>query len=526
MPLTLRFTPPSPRAVTSGETFTVSIELNWLASDTAPPENQRLNITLPMPQPIQDGTATLLNPVGPPPALVTPQMGSFVAATATTEGRLSYLVAIRAGNIGNVRFTFSLENMAAVTADYDLVVAPGAFNLITTGFTQRAISVANVDNLTPATAPDNLKSVLEIRAESLATPPVPVPNATITIFIESVTADVVRQAGNYFNVTGAAVPINVQRNDDETGSFTLQTNAAGIARLEIDSNTRSGFISCRISGGVNSIVPPVLYIYDQPNNLSTMPEPVVVLPKSNLTNFDTTNYTRNTFPIQINTRLNQSSSCVAILNNRYQEDQPVSVFNNNRINLNGRTSDLIVSANGSNNSVFYAVSDGPQLISSRALVFGARNDNGGTDPNGILLAKLDNPKDGVLTFDDIVGGLRVVILLGENQQQLQEAGRPALAAPNVCRLFATINGFDANGNPIAERRPIYEFPIANFAAATVTNSVNVFPEFADLGRSRDGQQPSRWEMSYAYFANAASTTPLVSSQAVRGDLATRPIQGR
>ncbi|MGQ5720824.1 hypothetical protein [Rhizobiales bacterium] len=120
MALSFRFIPPEPRSVLSGEIFSVIIELNWLVTDTAPPANQWLNITLPIPQPTPVGIATLLNPAGPAPVLASPLQGSFVAATATTEGSLRYIVALRAGNIGNVRFNVSLAS--PVSANYDLVI--------------------------------------------------------------------------------------------------------------------------------------------------------------------------------------------------------------------------------------------------------------------------------------------------------------------------------------------------------------------------------------------------------------------
>ena len=526
MPLTLTFNPTSPHSVISGEAFTLIITLNWLATDTAPSQNQLLQIVLPAQQPIPNGSAVIFNPPGPAPAQVLPQQGSFVAATATTPGQLRYLVGIEAGREGRVHFVASLVNMALPTETFELVITPGQFNLSTTGFTQRAISVANVDNLTPVNAPNNLRSILEIQAVSLETPPAPVPNAAISFTIENVAAEVAQQGGNYFDVTGAAAtPINVVRNNnDETGSFTLLTNAAGIARLEIVSNTRASFISCRISGGANSVIPQVLYIYSQPSNISMMPEPVVILPRSNTANFDTTSFMQNTFPIQISNRLFQDSNCVAILNDLYQDDQPVSVFNGGKIRLNGRTADLLTSNTGMNNRIFYAVSNGPELISSRALAFTVRNDNGTVDPDIIRLEGFVDPRNGDMTPTSINRGLPVTIPLGLDQGRVQAANRPAMAAPVVCRILATVTGFDQNGDPIQPRNPVYPFPIANFAAPVVTNQINIFAEFTGLGRSRDGLQTSRWTMRYAFFENANSPTPFAQSDIVQGNIASRTIE--
>ncbi len=529
MALSLTFSPLSPHSVISGEDFTLKITLNWLATDPAPPQTQLLQIVLPAQQPIPNGSATIFNPPGPLPAQVQPQQGSFVAATATTPGQLIYLVGIEAGNVGRVNFVASLVNLAGPTETFELVITPGQFNLSTTGFTQRAISVANVDNLTPVNAPNNLRSILEIQAVSLGIPPAPVANAAISFTIENVAAEVAQQGGNYFNATGApgapATPINVVRNNnDETGSFTLLTNAAGIARLEIVSNTRASFISCRISGGANSVIPQVLYIYSQPNNLSMMPEPVVTLPRSNTANFDTTSFMQNTFPIQISNRLFQDSNCVAILNDLYQDDQPVSVFNGGKIRLNGRTADILTSNTGMNNRIFYAVSNGPELISSRALAFTVRNDNGAVDPDIIRLSGFVDPRNGDMTPTSINRGLPVTIRLGEDQVLVQAANRPAMAAPVVCRILATVTGFDQNGDPIQPRNPVYPFPIANFAAPVVTNQINIFAEFTGLGRSRDGLQTSRWTMRYAFFENANSPTPFAQSDIVQGNIASRTIE--
>lgn len=121
MALYFSFLPLTPHSVISGEDFTLQITLNWLVTDPAPLQSQLLQIVMPAQQPMPKGSATIFNPPGPAPVLVSPQQGSFVAATATTPGQQRYLVGIEAGKVGRVQFNVSL--VSPLTATYDLVIA-------------------------------------------------------------------------------------------------------------------------------------------------------------------------------------------------------------------------------------------------------------------------------------------------------------------------------------------------------------------------------------------------------------------
>jgi hypothetical protein len=417
---------------------------------------------------------------------------------------------ISATVIGNVTLELVLNRPSGPVSlpDYLFIVEPENYTVTSPGFSQIAIPIATVATL-DTTAPDSLKSMLVVTAMSTDATPVPVAGAQVNFTISNVAPEA-SQAGNFFDMTsGTPVKINMQGSiSGGTASFSLRTNASGTVTVVVVSNTNSGFIFCEIAGkNNNSTVEPPARLYIFKNQLPGQPgdfrNPRAVLPFGSTTTFNTTNYSKQTFPINIaDNKIVQTEFCVAILNGKYQEDQPTAIFDNGSASYNGKTSDLNVSRAGANNVLFYAVSASGQLNNSTAVSFTVQDTKPGP-VQGIQFGPFNAPRSSHLSSRD-VDPLITTIPLAADQAKLAAANGPALATPNSYVVHAIVTGWNVF-NDFETRTQTYPQTIDDFAAATVTKNIDALLDFEGLGRSPDSRTQATWELWYTYHTGANGT---------------------
>jgi len=347
------------------------------------------------------------------------------------------------------------------------------------------------------------------------------------IFTISNVAPEASQAGNFFDMTnGTPVKIIMQgATSGGTASFSLRTNASGTVNVVVVSNTNPGFIFCEIAGrNNNSTVEPPARLYIYKNQLPGQPgdfkNPRAVLPFGNTTTFNTTNYSKQTFPINISdNKILQTEFCVAILNGKYQEDQPTAIFDNGSTSYNGNTADLNVSRAGANNVLFYAVSDSGRLRNSQAMPFTVLDTKPGP-VQGIQFGPFNAPRTAHLDLRD-VNPLVTTIPLGTDQEKLAAANNSPLVTPNSYVVHAIVTGWNVF-NDFETRTQTYPQTIDDFTAATVTKNIDALPDVEGLGRSPDGATRATWELWYTYHTGANGTGDQIGeSEHTSGTLMTR-----
>lgn len=503
MAITSTYFPASPAPLGVGSEPFINVQIRWQNGVDVPlTVADTLTFNLKDQQPIPTGEIK--------PRLVATMFPVTIAPTISNgTSSAMYRLPLSAELIGRVTLTLQLNRQQApLLPDYEFIVEPTNYTVTSSGFSQRAIPIATVDTL-DTTAPDNLKSMLVVTAMSTDATPVPVAGAQVIFTISNVAPEA-SQAGNFFDMTsGSPVKINMQGSTSGgMASFSLRTNASGTVNVVVVSNTNPGFIFCEIAGRNNNstVEPPArLYIFkDQlPGQPGDFRNPRAVLPFGSTTTFNTTNYSKQTFPINIaDNKIVQTEFCVAILNGKYQEDQPTAIFDNGSTSYNGKTSDLNVSRAGANNVLFYAVSDNGRLRNSQAVPFSVLDTKPGP-VQGIQFGPFNAPRSSHLDLKD-VNPLVTIIPLGTDQEKLAAANNSPLVMPNSYVVHAIVTGWNVF-NDFETRTQTYPQTIDDFTAATVTKNIDALPDFEGLGRSPDGVTRATWELWYTYHTGANGT---------------------
>lgn len=518
MTFTVRYVPATPQFVVLGDPTTIFAELSWEAGDTPPIATDALVFSLLQPQPIPTGTvAPATNPA------TFPVRVGMIGAPNLTARIARFQFPLTTSAVGRVTLTCSLESQPTVILpNYEFTVTPADYTLTTTGFDQIAIPVASSDTL-DTTAPDEFKSTIVVTAMTTDPTPVPAVGVDVTFIVANVASSPASQAGRFFDMTSGA-PVGINFKSSTTGqsaSFTLKTNASGTVTVVAVSNTRSGFMRCQVTGGINTVPRPRLYMYAQPSGRSKFLGPDILLPSGSPADFDTTRYTQPTFPILINADVVPTEFCVAILNNKYQQDRPTSGFIGGNATYDGKTADLNVSRTGEDNVLFYAVSAGGQLVNSQIFRFTTQDSKTGPI-QGIQFGPFNEPRSSHLALRDIVPTLTTVIPLAADQAKLTAATRPVLVTPNSYVVRATVTGWNLD-EQFETRSGVYPQTITDFAAVTDEKAINVFPEFGNLGRSPDGNTQATWELWYTYHTGPNGTGEQIGESVhTTGTMMTRP----
>lgn len=500
MAFTISYTPASPQFVVVGEFATIVAELLWEAGDTPPTANDVLVFSLPQPQPIPTGT---VKPATEP--FVFPFRVGILGSVNLEQRRARFQFILSALAVGNVELACNLESQPTVSLpNYNFIVTPADYTLATTGFDQIAIPIASSDTL-DTTAADEFKSTIVVTAMTTDPTPVPAVGVDVTFIVSNPAPFAASQAGRFFDMTsGSQAGISFKASTTgQTASFTLKTNASGTVTVVAVSNTRSGFIHCKVTGGINTVPRPRLYMYAQPSGRSKFLGPDILLPFGSPADFDTTRYIQPTFPILINANVVPTEFCVAILNNKYQQDRPTSTFIGGNATYDGKTEDLNVSRTGEDNVLFYAVSDNGQLVNSQIFRFTTQDSKTGPI-QGVQFGPFDRPISSHLSLRDIVPTLTTIIPLAADQAKLTAANRSLLVSPNSYVVRAILTGWNLN-QVFETRSAAYPQTIDDFAAVTDTKAINVFTEFGNLGRSPDGSTQATWELWYTYHTGPNGT---------------------
>ncbi|MGU3575947.1 hypothetical protein ACLBWZ_10470 [Brucellaceae bacterium C25G] len=512
----ISYKPTSPTTQKNNQTFTLSVMVEWDASDAPITPADTFTLTLGTAQP---PTGAIKSTTGTFPLAL-----NFNSKNIDTINRQALITAKLSGTqSGNVSITGYLTSQPAVKATYDIKVIPANITLSTDGFDKRILPVADSDTL-DTSAPDEYQTKLIVKAMSQDTTPAPIADVPITLSISNPASFSVNQSGNFFDLSsGTAQPINADTSHQSpTLDIKLVTNADGEAILGVVSNKHSGFIYCRINGGTNSVTPARLYIYEEPIKNSTYEGPMVSLPFGKDVEFNTTKYSKPDFPITITANVSPNEFCTVILNDKYQIDQPGSAFDDNTLVVDGITADLNTSAEGEDNTLFYAVSNLGLLTDSQRYTFKVQNTN--TDPaTGVyIVGPFTSPRIGTMSSTMIFNGMPTTVPLAADQQALAKAGKAPLASPNSYVIYAHVSGWDSNDNFVDKTNLSYPQTITDYTAEVDEKSTDVFDDFADLGRSPDSSKNATWELWYVYYDGPNGTgNKIAESVHTKGILETR-----
>lgn len=500
MVYSVKYMPASPKFIVLEDVTSIVAKISWEDGDTPLTETDVVIFDLAIPQPIPTGTVT--------PAIIPPVFPVKLKMTkkpADGAKEATFQFALSAEALGNVTLTCSIENKPnIILPNYEFIITPADYTLKTTGFDNIAIPIASSDTL-DTTAADEFKSTLVVTAMTSDPTPVPAVGVDVTFIVANAAPSPVSQAGRFFDMTsGTQEGINLKNlPSGQSASFTLKTNENGTVTVVVVSNTKSGFIRCQVTGGINSVPRPRLYMYAQPTGRSKYLGPDIMLPFGSPSDFDTTRYTKPTFPIPINADVVPTEFCVAILNNKYQQDRPTAGFIDGNATYEGKTADLNVSRTGEDNVLFYAVSDSGRLVNSQNFRFTTQDSK--TPPiQGIPFGPIDVPKSSHLDLKNILPALKTTIPLAADQAKLAAANGWLLVTPNSYVVHAVLTGWNVD-EEFETRFGIYPQTIADFTAVTDQKDINVFTAFGNLGRSPDGNTLATWELWYTYHTGPNGT---------------------